>query len=240
MRRFRARSGPFEEQLSFSPKEIDSMCVEALQKAELLPSDPQPIRIDWFIEKYFRCVVSYGKLGDGVLGCTAFRKDGSVAGVMISQQLEDGSKVSGRRVRTTLAHEGGHCLMHPSLFMNGSEQRRFSIQIEHHENLDFKERRILCRNEDVRPVGRNRGYNARWWEWQANRAIGGFLLPLSLARKAAAPFIEETSVMKSPILPPTRRIEAERELACIFDVNPIVARIRLRELFQMEIDQMEL
>jgi hypothetical protein len=236
---FRARSGPFDQQLRFTPQEIDSMCIEALTKAEALPASPAPVRIDWFIETYFNCIVAYEDLDDGVLGCTAFNENGSIKAVFLARHLEEGTIASKRRVRSTLAHEGGHCLMHAGLFA-GSSQRNLELgPLGTHENLDFKNRRILCREEDFSGTGGKRAYNGRWWEWQANRAIGGFLLPTILIRQAVAPFGEPSPVTESARIDGENRQRAVAELARVFEVNPVVARIRLAELFPLSDDQFE-
>jgi len=239
MRSFRARSGPFDEQLRFSTHEIDTMCVEALGKVELLPQSPEPIRIDRFLEKYFECPVSYGDLGPGAMGCTAFRGDGSVEAIFVSRNIDNGFASSDRRVRSTLAHEGGHGLMHSVLFATGANQTRFALDAGPRENLDLEQRRILCREGDIRPATKKAVYNGRWWEWQANRAIAGFLLPKALVRHACGRFTESSNVTKSPWLPDRNRRAAERDLATIFDVNPVVVRIRLEEMFPAEAAQMQ-
>jgi hypothetical protein len=231
VKRFRAQSGPFEEQLRFSTDEIDEMCLDALRHAGLLPTSPEAIRIERFVEKHFQCRIQYEDLGPDAMGCTVFRENGSIQAVGISTRLDDGSNVSERRVRSTFAHEGGHCLMHSSLFMAGLGQARFNNMEDKHENIDFKARRILCRDGDITAVGKKRGYDGRWWEWQANRAIGGLLLPSGLVRQAVAQFLERSPVTKSPSLPAKMRTLAEKEVAGIFEVNPVVARIRLQEMF---------
>jgi hypothetical protein len=239
MKTFRARSGPFDQQLRFTPQEIDSMCIDALRKAGALPTAPAPVRIDWFVETYFNCRVAYEDLDDGVLGCTAFNENGSVKAVFLARHLEEGTIASKRRVRSTLAHEGGHCLMHAGLFA-GSSQRSLGLEPRrNHENLDFKNRRILCREEDFSGGSGTRVYNGRWWEWQANRAIGGFLLPTTLARQAVAPFSQLSPVTKSARIDWQNRERAVAELARVFEVNPIVARIRLTELFPLSDGQIE-
>lgn len=215
------------------------MCLEALRNANLLPSSPEPIRIERFIEKHFGCRIFYEDLGAGVMGCTAFRNDGKVECIIVSSNLDDGGEASERRVRTTLAHESGHGLMHANLFIRRSEQSNLALGTEHHENLDFKKRRILCRGSDI-AVGSNKNrYDGRWWEWQANRAISGFLLPARLVHKAAAPFLNSSPVTNSRSMREGARFDAERALAQIFDVNPVVARIRLWELFPGDSGQME-
>jgi hypothetical protein len=232
MKEFRAISGPFEQQLHFSCEEIDQICRDALEKEKLLPSDPEPIRIDRFVEKCFKCQISFEDLGQGILGCTVFNANGSIKVVAISTRIDDGTPVGERRLRATIAHEGGHGLMHPSLFMTSLGQGRLGFVQTNKENLDFKERRILCRDNDVKEgVARQRGYDGRWWEWQANRAIGGLLLPQYLVKKSVDELVERSSVTGVAELSPIKRGEAVRRVAEVFNVNPTVAKIRLGEIF---------
>src|ERR1700674_3067064 len=116
MKTFRARSGPFLERPHFEPSEIDRICAQELRDTGVYPNSPQPIRIDRFVEKRFNVVPQYKELPPGVLGYTEFSKKG-VVGIVISASLDaEGGKVAERRVRTTLAHEGGHGLLHAYLF----------------------------------------------------------------------------------------------------------------------------
>lgn len=68
-------------------------------------------------------------------------------------------------------------------------------------------------------------------EHQANMVIGPLLLPKSLVKNALEPFLLKSGVMEIEILDQARRVEAEKLLAEIFNVNPIVAKIRLDGLF---------
>jgi hypothetical protein len=90
---------------------------------------------------------------------------------------------------------------------------------------------ILCRDVPWKAEERAARYDGRWWEFQANRAIGGLLLPKKLVETAIAKLTQETGLLGLRTLPMEKRGEAVRELSGIFDVNPIVARIRLDELF---------
>jgi len=232
MQRYRARSGPFEYVLRFSHEEIDQMCLEALEKAGCLPKTPEPIRIDRFIEKQFTANILYEDLDPGVLGYTAFQKDGSISAVGVSSWLDDGGGATERRLRSTLAHEGGHCLLHPSIFMQTEGEVHFATSSS--INVSLKDRRILCRDNDVDPAAAKqptKAYDGRWWEWQANRAIGGFLLPKQLVLTALEPMLTRAMVTGSPSLPESARDPASRNLAETFKVNPVVARIRLSEMF---------
>src|SRR6266699_2714956 len=66
-------SGPFPFQLYFEDlAEIDEICLEALERQSLLPSNPAPIRIERFVEKEFKTALRYEDLGPDNLGCTIF------------------------------------------------------------------------------------------------------------------------------------------------------------------------
>lgn len=209
-----AKKQPF-----FTRKQVDRVCQNALETVELMPSSPSPIRVDAFVEKFFKIHPVYEPLPQGVLGFTEFNSGGVSAMVISSSFDEEGTRVSERRLRTTFAHEAGHGLLHATLFGLGDKPR-------HLFDDDDPKPQILCREE---PASTVRGYHGKWWETQANLAIGGLLLPVHLTLEAVKPFTEERGLLGLPTL-----IEEERavaELAEIFDVNPIVARIRLSGLF---------
>jgi len=91
----------------------------------------------------------------------------------------------------------------------------------------------MCRNSDISPVASAAPkYDGKWWEWQANRAIGGLLLPRPLVRRLVSLFTEQTRF--GPALKESLRTTAEQEVAKTFDVNPAVARIRRQEMFPKE------
>ena len=58
-------------------------------------------------------------------------------------------------------------------------------------------------------------------------------------REALADILVDSLVTKSPSLLPAKRKEAEETLSKIFDVNPVVARIRLGEMFPDNRGQIE-
>ncbi len=239
MKSFRATSGPFEQQLRFTTAEIDQMCLNALSQEKLLPNQPEAIRIERFIEKHFNCPISYEDFGQGVLGCTLFNQNGSVKLISISKQIDDSTKMGERRVRSTLAHEAGHGLFHATLFMPSTDQGRMDLGNPNRENLYFQQRRILCRETDVREgVNGKRPYDGRWWEWQANRAIGGLLLPRKIMEMALGDFLDHSTVTGLPALSEAKREMAVAHIGEVFDVNPVVARIRLGEIFPATDGQM--
>src|ERR1700686_1422839 len=230
MKTIRSKSGPTSERPHFKPSEIDRICADELRKQGLYPSSPEPVRIDRFVEKCFGVVPQYKELPNGVLGYTKFSKNG-VDGIVISAALDlEGTKVAERRIRTTLAHEAGHGLLHAYLFA-------LNIKPLHLFDADsHSDHKILCR--DVQDEERKgRAYDGRWWEFQANRAIGGLLCPKTLVQEALKPFLVSIGSLGAVTLDEKRRDGAVRTLADIFDVNPIVAKIRINELYPAETGQ---
>ena len=72
MRRLRAATGPFQERPYFKDAEIERICLDALREVNLLPTSPEPIRVDRFIEKRFGVPPKYEDLPGGLLGLTIF------------------------------------------------------------------------------------------------------------------------------------------------------------------------
>jgi hypothetical protein len=224
MRTYRQDAGPFQERPYYTLNEIEQICVEALRSVALYPSTPEPVRIDRFIEKRFRVTPMYEDLGPGILAVTRFGKNG-VEEVVVSQRLDDqGSQTGERRIRSTLAHEGGHGLLHEYLFLLEAEGLLFG-------ESTAKGPKILCRDEPNAP--KENAYKGKWWEYQANRAIGSLLLPRGLVNIAIETFMVPTGSFGLTGVDHRRRSEVIRHLAETFDVNPVVATIRFDELFPL-------
>jgi hypothetical protein len=233
MKTFRSKSGPFSERPHFEPSEIDRICADELRKEGLYPSSPKAIRIDRFIEKRFNVVPKYEDMSDGVLGFTKFTKKGVEAIVIATALDAEKGKVADRRVRTTLAHEAGHGLLHAYLFALDEKPLHLFDADSHSDH------QILCRDVQGEEPKR-RAYDGRWWEFQANHAMGGLLCPKMLVQEALKPFLVPTGSLGVMTLDEKRRDGVVRTLADIFDVNPIVARIRINELYPAETGQLRL
>jgi hypothetical protein len=223
-------SSPFGVKLWFDRGEIDDICEDSLTARGCFPQIPAPIEVETFIEKQFGCAVEYVDLGTAILGFTQFASTGAVSRMGASSVLFEGGKSGGRRARATLAHEAGHGLLHALLFINPPRSDLFPEGM-----YDAGKRQIMCRAEDL-----SAGYNGRWWEFQANQAIGGLLLPKRLVRQALAPFIENTGQLGQARIVEAQREAAVLKVAEIFEVNPVVARIRVSELCPSAGAQMEL
>ena len=184
-----------------------------------------------FIEKRYGIVPQYEEVPDGILGFTRFGAKGPLEVVVSRSLSEEGTKVAERRMNSTLAHEAGHILLHGHLF---ALERRVGTRSLFGDDLDEKKRTILCRPGTVGAPSEstsNQGYDGRWWEFQANKVIGVLLLPRHLVHEALDPILAAQGLLGTRALDDTRREEAAHRLADAFDVNPAVARIRVRELF---------
>ncbi len=231
MRTFPASERRFTEKPFFTPKDFERICGDALQQQRLYPSEPSPIRIDRFVEKHFKISPRYENLPVGLLGFTHFGPNG-VEEIVVSKALDDeGTRVAERRLRTTLAHESGHGLLHAHLFALGSRSRSLFG-----DRVDDNEQKILCRSGGITGSDGSDGpridkLRYRWWEYQANQAIGALLLPNRLVATALVGSLMPHGAFGAPILPANRRKEAIQLLAHTFDVNLVVARLRLDTLF---------
>src|SRR5208283_357786 len=164
MRKVPTPSGPFPFQLYFEDLgEIDEICLEALRRQSHLPSEPAPIRIERFVEKEFKTALRYEDLGPDNLGCTIFNSSGAVQAILVSRPLEEQNTTPARRrVRSTVAHEAGHGLLHGSLFAAGTSPE-----------LGENQRRILCRSEDIWWRKSNR-IEADGWNSRQTRRLEAF------------------------------------------------------------------
>lgn len=217
-----AGAGPFKEKPYYSLDDIEQMCWDELHKAGLYPEAPSAIRIDRFVEKRFGVTIAYEDLPKGLLGFTEFGSKGVVA-VVVSKTLDDGYQSSERRIRTTLAHEGGHGLLHTHLLVLGQDRSMFEGAVD-------DQQRLLCREDGS--LNRNVGkYDGKWWEHQANLAMSSLLLPRGLVNLALESVLTSNGSLGVKAVANGRRNEAVNTLAALFDVNAVVARIRLDALY---------
>lgn len=234
MKTFRASRGPFSQQPYYELSEVESICLDELIRTGLYPDAPQPIRIDRFIEKRFGFVPEYEDLPEGVLGFSQFTENG-VEKIIVARTLdEDQSQSTQRRVRTTLAHEAGHVLLHAHLFAFSKQTPLFGDQSE------AGKPKVLCREVPDESNKQLPGYKGEWWEYQANMAMGALLLPRPLVEVTLKPFLAPSGSLGLSQIDESRRSEAVASIAEVFDVNPIVARLRLNALYPVNSNQMSL
>lgn len=227
MRTYRSAKGPFQEAVHYEDRDVEKVILEELARVQLLPSEPAPIRVDRFIEKRFKVQIEPLEMKDGVLGFSEFGPNG-VQAVYVAKSLDDDMSVPGqRRLRSTIAHEAGHCLLHAHLFVLAGTKPLFA------DSTDPNAPKVLCR-EFGSDAGINRSYNGEWWEFQANMAMGHLLMPTPLAKKATKPFLKPAGTLGAMVLPEEDLESAARALGEVFDVNPVVARIRIEKLYPLD------
>ena len=231
MKNFNTKNGPFSERPYYERRVIEKIAIDSLRSVGLLPASPGPIRIDRFLEKRFRVCPVYEDLPAGLLGYAEFGPQGPRE-VFVSRSLAESDTLPATRlVRSTLAHEGGHMLLHSHLFEAQNRPRPSSFL---EKQYDVTESKILCSEESVSTIKgdkQNRRYDGRWWEYQANLMIGALLLPRHLVAQTLESMCSKRGALGLEELPQERREEAAALLSDIFDVNPIVATIRIQEVF---------
>lgn len=168
MRESRDPSGRMPCRLYYEESEIDAIMEDEFRRAgKPRFGSGDAVDVDAFIENHLNLTPQFVPLPAGVQGATDFFPDGR-AEMRICESLSTraGNSEPGAEnlIRTTLAHEAAHYLLHRLLFLKQTEDL-FGGQAS---------RRELCR--DIRPVA---GYSGEWWEWQANRGMGALLLPKS-------------------------------------------------------------
>lgn len=204
---------------------IRRICLDALRSVNLLPIRAEPIRIDRFIEKKFAIVPQYKELPHDVLGYTEFA-DQIPTAVIVNRFLDRfDESVDARRFRTTCAHEAGHCLLHAELF-----GRKVSWPSLFPEEDGPRKPPFLCRHQNDRSPHKPERANTPFdrLEYQANQAIGALLLPRPLVEPTLGPFTK-VNQLGTTMVDGSRIEDAVRMLSKVFDVNPVVARIWLKD-----------
>jgi len=145
-----------------------------------------------------------------VLGATQFGRDGSVEvrvnGILSVRAEGDGGAET--LLRSTLAHEAAHVLLHRSLFLRESE----TIFAGH-----------TVRTELCRAISDTAGgYSGDWWEWQANRGMQALLMPSGAMHRRARRWRAAHGAREVG--------ELSSALAADFRVSARAARLRLARL----------
>ena len=215
----------------FKQAEIERTCVDELRQAGFLPGALGPVRIDRFVETRFKVSIEYDDLPSGVLGFTRF-SDKGVDAIVVSRALADaGDRTSERRLSSTIAHEGGHGLLHAALFVLGDARPLFEGAIDDRN-------RVLCRDEAV--TGVRHGYDGRWWEHQANLMMASLLIPEPLAITCLKDLVRERGQLGRRVLEDVDRQTAARRLAETFEVSLTLATYRADALYPPEGAQLTL
>lgn len=159
--------------LWFEPAEIEAMAQEELSAANML-SGAMSIDIEAFVEFHLGIEVEYANLNDGIMGSAQFRS-GQKARIQISSNLVANEKsTTFRRLRSTLAHECGHVLLHGPVFERSFAPSSQTDLFTSQSVSLISPEPILCREPPSSSPVRAGG---PWWEVQANMMMVALLLP---------------------------------------------------------------
>ena len=225
---------PFSREVFIPEPRIERICLDALRSVGLLPSEPSPIRIDRFVEKFFSVEVGYDDLsksyGQGVMGVCKFRRDGTVSQVLVDQGIESRNpELAELLLRSTMAHEAGHGLLHGGLF---AEKFRADDEIlaagiipARVSNEGIIQDGFACRGLERTPSRYD------WWEVQANKAMASLLLPKALVMEC----LRTAMTIPAPTLKEVASVVARQ-----FNVSISMATYRIESEFKTRQAQPEL
>jgi len=189
MRWVRDGTGRFRWRPFLEASEIDVLCEHRIQRFLLdrYGDEAYPITTDdltRLIEQdaddldLFANLSSFGNDNVVVEGVTTFIP-GRRPRVQIGRQLSEDARQEAR-LRTTLAHELGHVLLHD--FAGEREDAPRSRQADDPDTVST----TRCT-----PWAIGAGSRVDWMEWQANYASGALLMPHTAVWRAVRPFVQD-------------------------------------------------
>lgn len=160
---------PWGKRLWYEDHEFSGLMAGALAKAgDGLFVPGRGIDIDRVLEQGFEIVPDYAAdLPPDTLGRTIFHRDGRIE-VHVQRTLAEASSrdtVARRRLRSTLAHELAHVVLHSGLHPIDTTASLFGYA--------DPPAKVLCRGPGVFPVAAAHD----WWEHQAYRGMACALIP---------------------------------------------------------------
>ena len=230
MRWYRGPEG--DERLWLEPSEIETIMEDELRRANLLPSDEEPVvQVERFLEAHLGADLDqYADLGHDVLGVTEFRP-GVPPRVLVNKDLTGSAMdadwvapgIQGRW-RATLAHEGTHILLHRALFeLNADQASLFGPEASPPEAQHL----MRCLKREV-------AFGARvsdWREVQANRGMAALLMPRRIFLPVAKAEIRGRASTAGRLVAGSQvTLDVARALAQRFEVSGQAATIRLTTL----------
>ena len=217
-------TGPFLRQEFIPEKRIQRFAVEELTRYSLLPGSPGPVAIEKFCDRKWGFPEDYQALDADVMGRASFTYKGFDRIEINAALVEDSTPTGVRRVRSTLAHEIGHAVLHEGLFVE-------KLLFDRNQGLLFGDLErsdrsaIVCRNTDIYTPAKS-----KWWEIQANKFMAALLLPkplfLQVAETKLANYDEATALPRNRV---ERYYGTINEVADVFNVSRTMATIAVDE-----------
>jgi hypothetical protein len=124
VRELRDPDGRMPYRLWYEASEIDAIMEDELRRSEIERISGSAVDVDAFTENYLGITPQFVPLPRGVQGATDFFADGTVKmriSEALSERAANDEAGAERLIRTTLAHETAHVLLHRILFLQQSE-----------------------------------------------------------------------------------------------------------------------
>lgn len=214
-------SGLFTNRPEYTQAEIDELAeihirgfMQSVEKPYSIPITNDDLTV--FIEQYADYLNLYADLscyGTGVEGVTEFYTDRRPI-VLITSELSNRS-YSHHRLRTTLAHELGHVLIHGPLFTVALTMI-VQPRCQTHRSTTFSSTENTIKN--------------KWMEWQAWQFARSLLMPQTNIYQHTSTFMERTGRTHYNQLIHGHKSDLIKSTAKWFDVSEQIALIRLQEL----------
>ena len=179
-------NGPFLRQEFIPGRQIARIALEQLTTCRLLPDSPGPIAVEKFCDRKWGVPEDYEAMETEVMGFTSFTHKGFDQIVINTALGEDRSATGRRRMRSTLAHEIGHGILHENLYAEKLAFERAQGELFAEMNPRAQSA-IVCRNTDI--FGEPN--KSRWWEIQANKFMAAMLLPELLFLQVVVPALSD-------------------------------------------------
>lgn len=216
-------TGRFRWRPWYEAREIDALCERRIERflhtrhsviSYPVSTDDLTVLIEQEASDLdlFADLAGQGDTDTGIEGITTFYRD-RCPRVQIARDLSHEPHRQAR-LRTTLAHELGHVLLHD-----------FARQDD--QGMEPGARLAPVPPVACTPTVLNRG-QVDWMEWQASYACGALLMPRSALQEVVTPLLARIGVP-----PPVSGLEAGRlgeRVQGHFLVSEAAARVRLRQL----------
>lgn len=211
---------PWGKRLWYEDHEFSSLMADALARAgDGLFVPGKGIDIDLVLERGFEIVPDYAAdLPLDTLGRTLFHRDGRIE-VHVQRALVDASSrdtVARRRLRSTLAHELAHVVLHSGLHPIDTTASLFGFA--------DPPAKILCRTPGVFPVA----VVHDWWEHQAYRGMACALIPAATIAEVLPTLLKYPTVTDA--LAAGKGKEVLTTLADTFDTSLELTLYRVQDL----------
>lgn len=226
MAKYPKHPGPFREYKFIPDKRIERAALKALEETRLLPTSPSKVAIDKFCDRKWGFPEDYPDLDPDFLGRATFNIKGLVS-IEVNSRLEnDTSRVGLCRLRSTIAHEVGHGVLHEAMFI---EKIAFDQdQMALFDDVERKQKppeptRIATRSNTIDSAPQP----FEWWEYQANRFMAEILMPKPLLLEVMSARINPEKLLTKKLgwTIDWDTLNAQDDVADVFGVSKKMAEI---------------